>query len=59
MLNYLKQTCVTEILEDSSGNAGSSVATYGAFMGFDSRIFVPANAPEPSRSKWQCLARML
>ena len=45
MLNYLKQTGVTEILEDSSGNAGSSVATYSAFLGFDSRIFVPSNAP--------------
>ena len=55
MLNYLKQTCVTEILEDSSGNAGSSVATYGAFMGFDSRIFVPANAPEAKQKQMAVL----
>ena len=45
MLNYLKQTGVTDILEDSSGNAGSSVATYGAFLGFSCRIFVPESAP--------------
>ena len=49
MLNYLKQRGVTQILEDSSGNAGASVATYGAALGFDSRIFVPAAAPAPKR----------
>lgn len=49
MLNYLKQCGVTQIIEDSSGNAGASVATYGAALGFDSRIFVPANAPAPKR----------
>ncbi len=49
MLTYLKQRGVTEILEDSSGNAGASVATYGAALGFDSRIFVPAAAPAPKR----------
>jgi threonine synthase len=49
MLTYLKQRGVTHILEDSSGNAGASVATYGAALGFDSRIFVPATAPAPKR----------
>jgi threonine synthase len=49
MLTYLKQRGVTKILEDSSGNAGASVATYGAALGFDSRIFVPAAAPAPKR----------
>lgn len=49
MLAYLKQRGVTQILEDSSGNAGASVATYGAALGFDSRIFVPATAPAPKR----------
>jgi threonine synthase len=49
MLTYLKQCGVTRILEDSSGNAGASVATYGAALGFDSRIFVPASAPAPKR----------
>jgi len=55
MLNYLKQTGVSEILEDSSGNAGSSVATYGAFLGFDSRIFVPANAPVAKQKQMAAL----
>jgi threonine synthase len=49
MLNYLKQSGVTEILQDSSGNAGASVATYGAALGMDCRIFVPASAPAPKR----------
>jgi len=49
MLNYLKQVGVTDILEDSSGNAGASVATYGAALGMSSRIFVPAAAPAPKR----------
>jgi threonine synthase len=55
MLNYLRQTGISEILEDSSGNAGSSVATYGAFLGFDSRIFVPASAPAGKRTQMAAL----
>lgn len=49
MLSYLKQCGISEILEDSSGNAGASVATYGAAYGIKSRIFVPASAPAPKR----------
>lgn len=49
MLNYLKQVGVTDILEDSSGNAGASVATYAAALGMKSRIFVPVAAPAPKR----------
>lgn len=45
MLNYLKQVGVTDILEDSSGNAGASVATYAAALGLECRILVPAAAP--------------
>ncbi len=45
MLNYLKQVGVTAILEDSSGNAGASAATYAAALGLECRIMVPAAAP--------------
>jgi len=45
MLNYLRQTGVTNILEDSSGNAGASIATFAAALGLDCRILVPAAAP--------------
>ena len=51
MLTYLKQCGVAEILEDSSGNAGASVATYGAALGFDCRIFTPATAPIAKRNQ--------
>ena len=49
MLNYLKQVGVTAFLEDSSGNAGASAATYAAALGLDCRIMVPAAAPEAKK----------
>jgi len=49
MLNYLKQAGVSEILEDSSGNAGSSIATYAAALDLRCRILLPAAAPEAKR----------
>ena len=36
---------VTEIVEDSSGNAGASIAAYSARAGIKAHIFAPANAP--------------
>jgi threonine synthase len=45
MLTHLLQVGVGPIHEDSSGNAGSSIATYAAAAGIGSRIFVPASAP--------------
>ncbi len=41
---------VKSVVEDSSGNAGASIAAYAARAGLPSRIFVPASA---SRSKVQ------
>ena len=34
------------VVEDSSGNAGLSLAAYSAFWGFRARIYVPSTAPE-------------
>jgi len=34
------------VLEDSSGNAGTAIATYAARAGIDAEIYVPADAPE-------------
>jgi threonine synthase len=45
MINHLLEAGVGPIHEDSSGNAGSSIATYAAAAGIPCRIFVPANAP--------------
>jgi threonine synthase len=45
MLNHLLEVGVGPIHEDSSGNAGSSLATYAAAAGLPCRIYVPATAP--------------
>src|SRR5690348_10444458 len=45
MLNHLVEVGVGPIHEDSSGNAGASIATYAAAAGLACRIFVPAGAP--------------
>jgi threonine synthase len=45
MINHLLEVGVGAIHEDSSGNAGASIATYGAAAGIPCRIFVPATAP--------------
>ena len=45
MINHLLEVGVGPIHEDSSGNAGSSIATYAAAASIPCRIFVPASAP--------------
>lgn len=44
MLNHLVAHGAREVVEDSSGNAGASVALYAARAGIHARIFTPANA---------------
>ncbi len=46
MLSVAMEHGVTELVEDSSGNAGASVSAYSARAGIKSHIFVPADAPE-------------
>jgi threonine synthase len=48
MISVLKEHGVKEIVEDSSGNAGCSVAAYAARAGIDCEIFVPSDT---SKSK--------
>ena len=45
MLNTLLSQGVEAVIEDSSGNAGASIAAYAAGIGMQARIFVPAAAP--------------
>lgn len=45
MMFVAKENGVTEIVEDSSGNAGASVAAYAARAGIKAHIFAPATAP--------------
>jgi len=43
LLSMVKQLGVTEIIEDSSGNAGSSIALYAARANVKATIYVPAD----------------
>src|SRR3954452_13904627 len=45
MINHLLEVGVGPIHEDSSGNAGASIATYAAAAGIPCRIYIPAAAP--------------
>ena len=45
MISVAREQGVTEIVEDSSGNAGASVAAYAARTGIKAHIFAPASAP--------------
>ncbi len=44
MLNCLAQGGVSRIVDDSSGNAGASMAAYAARAGIPARVYVPAYA---------------
>lgn len=44
MINILAHQGVTHVADDSSGNAGASVAAYAARAGMEADIFVPAYA---------------
>lgn len=44
MINLLAHQGVTKVIDDSSGNAGASVAAYAARAGMQAEIFVPAYA---------------
>ena len=45
MLAVAVESGVTELVEDSSGNAGASVAAFSARTGVRAHIFAPASAP--------------
>ena len=45
LMTYLKDRSVQQVLEDSSGNAGASMAAYAAACRMDCRILVPADMP--------------
>jgi threonine synthase len=47
MVSYLRSRGVTDVLEDSSGNAGASLSAYAAAAGMRCRILVPETASYP------------
>jgi threonine synthase len=44
LVSFLREIGVSEVVEDSSGNAAASLAAYSARAGLHARIFVPAYA---------------
>ncbi|MGD0878884.1 MAG: pyridoxal-phosphate dependent enzyme [Anaerolineales bacterium] len=46
---WLRSRGVTEVVEDSSGNAGASLAAYAARAGIRAQIFIPESASGPKR----------
>ena len=47
LISYLKSCGIANVLEDSSGNAGASLAAYAAAAGMHCRILVPESASHP------------
>lgn len=46
MLSVAAEHGVSEVVEDSSGNAGASVSAYAARAGMSAHVFAPSTAPE-------------
>jgi threonine synthase len=51
MINILAHQGVDHVVDDSSGNAGASVAAYAARAGMRAEIFVPAHASPAKRAQ--------
>jgi threonine synthase len=51
LVSFLRSRGVSEAVEDSSGNAGSSFAAYAAVAGIQARIFVPDYTSRPKRAQ--------
>jgi threonine synthase len=51
MVNWLAGLGVNTVVDDSSGNAGASLACYAGRAGLTARIYVPESAPEPKRAQ--------
>lgn len=51
LVNWLAGLDVHAVVDDSSGNAGASLACYAARAGMDACIFVPDSAPAPKRAQ--------
>ncbi len=52
---WLRARGISEFVEDSSGNAGASLAAYAARSGIKANIYVPASATGPKRRQIEAL----
>lgn len=53
LVSFMLSRGVTEVVEDSSGNAGASLAAYAAAVGIKSHLFVPSFASGPKLQQMQ------
>lgn len=51
MVNWLSRLGAETMIDDSSGNAGASLACYAARAGARAVIYVPERAPEPKKAQ--------
>jgi threonine synthase len=51
MVNWLSGLGAATVVDDSSGNAGASLACYAARAGLRACIYVPASAPAPKKAQ--------
>jgi threonine synthase len=51
LVNWLKGLGYETLVDDSSGNAGASLACYAGRAGLQACIFVPVTAPEPKKAQ--------
>lgn len=51
LVSKAKELGVTRLVEDSSGNAGASIAAYCARAGIEASIYVPASAPAAKKAQ--------
>lgn len=49
LVSVLRGRGLLEVVEDSSGNAGGSLALYSSAFGIHSRIYIPSNTSGPKR----------
>ncbi len=51
LINFLKSRNIKDVVEDSSGNAGASLAAYASRAGISSEIFIPDSASGVKRTQ--------
>ncbi len=59
LISVARERGVTEFVEDSSGNAGASLAAYAAAAGIRAHVFVPASAPAGKKGQIQVYGAVL
>jgi len=59
LLSHLLGQGARDLVEDSSGNAGASLAAYAAAAGLRARVYVPAHASDAKRRQIACFGAEL